>query len=155
MQDLFLWGQTDLENGEQKFQNYTGEPGEWPAENWDQSNKGYQQSHTMPIGNKYCSARHVQARLKFAWPCGWSRGGLGKCHVILEKTHLVMFGGRRMLSCIPNTIPTVKHRGRKIMLWGCFSPKGLQDDWSMLRKEWMGLCIVRVWGKISIHQWEH
>lgn len=43
MQDLFPWGQIDLVNGEQKFQNYMVEPGEWPAESWDQSNKGYQQ----------------------------------------------------------------------------------------------------------------
>ncbi len=28
---------------EQKSQNHTGGPSEWPAESWDQSNKGYHQ----------------------------------------------------------------------------------------------------------------
>ncbi len=30
-------------NCEQKSQNHTGGPSEWPAESWDQSNKGYHQ----------------------------------------------------------------------------------------------------------------
>ena len=37
------WGQNDHKNGEQKSQNHTGGPSEWPAESWDQSNKAYHQ----------------------------------------------------------------------------------------------------------------
>jgi len=40
----------------------------------------------------------------------------------LVKTQLVVFGGRRIQSCIP--IPTVKYGGGNIMLQGCFSAKG-------------------------------
>ncbi len=42
-QDLTPWGQNDNKNCEQKSQNHTGGPSEWPAESWDQSNKGYHQ----------------------------------------------------------------------------------------------------------------
>jgi hypothetical protein len=34
---------------------------------------------------------------------------------------IVMFGGK---GGTKNTIPTVKHRGGSIMLWGCFAAKG-------------------------------
>ena len=38
---------------------------------------------------------------------------------------IVMFGGERgRLACQRNTIPTVKHRGGSIMLWGCFAAGG-------------------------------
>ncbi len=35
--------QNDHKNCEQKSQNHMGGPSEWPAESWDQSNKGYHQ----------------------------------------------------------------------------------------------------------------
>ncbi len=88
-------------------------------------------------GLKSCSARkvpllkkaHVQARLKFAndseenWvKVLWS-----------DETKIQLFGinstrrvwRRRNAAYHPkNTIPTVKHGGGNIMLWGCFSAKG-------------------------------
>ncbi len=88
-------------------------------------------------GLKSCSARkvpllkkaHVQARLKFAnnseenWvKVLWS-----------DETKIELFGinstrrvwRRRNAAYDPkNTIPTVKHGGGNIMLWGCFSAKG-------------------------------
>ncbi len=95
-------------------------------------------------GLKSCSARkvpllkkaHVQARLKFAnehlndseqnWvKVLWS-----------DETKIKLFGinstrrvwRRRNAACDPkNTIPTVKHGGGNIMLWGCFSAKGTRQ----------------------------
>ncbi len=88
-------------------------------------------------GLKSCSARkvpllnkaHVQARLKFVndseenWvKVLWS-----------DETKIKLFGinstrrvwRRRNVAYDPkNTIPTVKHGGGNIMLWGCFSAKG-------------------------------
>ncbi len=91
-------------------------------------------------GLESCSARkvpllkkaHVQARLKFAnehlndseenWvKVLWS-----------DETKIELFGinstrrvWRRNTAYDPkNTIPTVKHGGGNIMLWGCFSAKG-------------------------------
>ncbi|KAI3356745.1 hypothetical protein L3Q82_003428 [Scortum barcoo] len=40
-----------------------------------------------------------------------------------------------------NTIPTVKHGGGNIMLWGAFLQRG-QDDCTVLRRGWMGPCII-------------
>ncbi len=41
--EILPWGQNDHKNCEQKSQNHTGGPSEWPAESRDQSNKGYHQ----------------------------------------------------------------------------------------------------------------
>ncbi len=81
--------------------------------------------HKVPLLKK----AHVQARLKFAndseenWvKVLWS-----------DETKIELFGinstrrvwRRRNAACDPkNTIPTVKHGGGNIMLWGCFSAKG-------------------------------
>ncbi len=87
-------------------------------------------------GLKSCRARkvpllkkaHVQARLKCAndseenWvKVLWSmKPKLSS----LATTQLAMLGGVGMLPYDPkNTIPTNKHGGGNIMLWGCFSAK--------------------------------
>ncbi len=41
----------------------------------------------------------------------------------LASTQLTVFGGGGMLPMTQDTIPTAKHGGGNIMLWGCFSAK--------------------------------
>ncbi|TWW61038.1 Transposable element [Takifugu flavidus] len=92
-------------------------------------------------GLKSCSARrvpllkpvHVQARLKFARE-HWDDPEEDWENVIWsDETKIELFGKnstcrvwrRKNAELHPkNTIPTVKHGGGNIMLWGCFSAKG-------------------------------
>ncbi len=111
-------------------------------------------------GLKSCSLRkvplrkkaHVQAHLKFAnkhlndseenWvKVLWS-----------DETKIELFGinstrrvwRRRDAAYDPkNTIPTVKHRGGNIMLWGVFFLLRGQDNSTASKGQWMGPCTVR------------
>lgn len=92
-------------------------------------------------GLRSCSARkvpllkknHVQARLKFANDhLNDSADDWGKV-LWSDETKIELFGinSRRRVWRQPstefdpkNTLPTVKHGGGSIMLWGCFSAKG-------------------------------
>ncbi|KAK3561793.1 hypothetical protein QTP86_014371 [Hemibagrus guttatus] len=92
-------------------------------------------------GLKSCSARrvpllkpvHVQARLKFAREHLDDPEEDWENVIWSDETKIELFGKnstcrvwrRKNAELHPkNTIPTVKHGGRNIMLWGCFSAKG-------------------------------
>ncbi len=106
-------------------------------------------------GLKSCSARkvpllkkaHVQARLKSAndseenWvKVLWSDETKIK-HFGINSTPRVW--RRNAAYDLKNTIPTVKHGGGNIMLRGCFSAKGTQDNCTTSKGRWTGPCTVR------------
>ncbi len=125
-------------------------------------------------GLKSCSARkvpllkkaHVQARF---------RGDLGESVVVrwdqnpaLASSQLAVFGERNAAYDPKKTIPTVKHGGGNIMLWGCFSAKGTGQlhriketmDGAMYRqgqgienRSWMGIPAWQ-WPKTHVAQEE-
>ncbi|KAK3518104.1 hypothetical protein QTP70_033329 [Hemibagrus guttatus] len=93
-------------------------------------------------GLKFCSARrvpllkpvHVRARLKFAREHLDDPEEDWENVIWSDETKIELFGKnstcrvwrRKNAELHPkNTIPTVKHGGGNIMLWGCFSAKGL------------------------------
>ncbi len=92
-------------------------------------------SNTLhPHGLKSCSTRkvpllkpaHVQARLKFAKDHLDDPEEAWEKVMWSDETTIELFGinsTRRVWRKQP-TIPTVKHGGGNIMLWGCFSAKG-------------------------------
>ncbi len=73
---------------------------------------------------------HVQARLKFASDSeeNWVKvlwSDETKIQLFVINTTRLVWRRRRNAAYDPkNTIPTVKHGGGNIMLWGCFSVKG-------------------------------
>ncbi len=104
-------------------------------------------------GLKSCSARkvpllkkaHVQARLKFANDSeeNWVRV------LWLDETKIQLFDinsarhvwRRRNAAYDPkNTIPTVKHGGGNIILWGCFFLLRGQDHCTASKGRWTGPC---------------
>ncbi len=134
MQDLTSWSFNDHENGEESAQNYTGGSCQWFQGIVTKKTI----SNTLRCERlNSCSARnvpllkkaHAQARLKFASD---SEENLVKV-LSSDETKIQLFGinstyrvwRRRNATYDPkNTIPTVKHGGGNIMLWGCFSAKG-------------------------------
>ncbi len=110
-------------------------------------------------GLKSCSARkvpllkkaHVQARLKFANEHLNDSEKAWENVLWSDETKIELFGinstrvwRKRNDDYHPkNTIPTVKHGGGNIMLWGCFSAKGIRDDFTALRGQWTGPCTVK------------
>uniref|UniRef100_A0A8C4STV7 Transposase n=1 Tax=Erpetoichthys calabaricus TaxID=27687 RepID=A0A8C4STV7_ERPCA len=72
------------------------------------------------------SKRHMAARLQFAKRHLKDSQTMRKKILWLDETKIELFGvnARRHVWRKPGTIPTVKHGGGSIMLWGCFSAAG-------------------------------
>ncbi len=102
----------------------------------------------MPARSRCSRKAHVQARLKFANDSeeNWVRV------LWSDETKIKLFGinstrrvwRRRNAAYYPkNTIPTLKHGGGNIMLWGCFSSKGTGTTAPHQKGRWTGPCTIR------------
>uniref|UniRef100_A0AAY5L9M5 Tc1-like transposase DDE domain-containing protein n=1 Tax=Esox lucius TaxID=8010 RepID=A0AAY5L9M5_ESOLU len=140
-QDLTLWGQNDHKNGEKKSQNHTGDLVNDLQRAGTKVTKATISNTLRCQRLKSCSARcvpllkpvHVQARLRFAREHLDGPAEYWENVIWSDETKIEIFGKnstrhvwrRKNAELHPkNTIPTVKHGGGNIMLWGGFSAKG-------------------------------
>ena len=72
------------------------------------------------------SKRHMTARLEFAKRLLKDSQTMRNKILFSDETKIELFGlnAKRHVWRKPGTIPTVKHGGGSIMLWGCFSAAG-------------------------------
>lgn len=140
VEDLTSWRINDHENSEGLAQNYMGGPRQRPEESWDHSPQGYRSNTLGWHGLRSCSvfkvpllkAVRVQARWKFTSDHLDDPVGTWKKVMWSDENKIELCGIN--CTCVwrkkkdedhpKNTIPTVKHEGRNMMLWGCFSAKG-------------------------------
>ncbi|KAK3516361.1 hypothetical protein QTP70_009923 [Hemibagrus guttatus] len=139
--DLTPWGQNDHKNSEQKSQNHTGDLVNDLQRAGTKVTKATISNTLRRQGLKSCSARrvpllkpvHVRARLKSAREHLDDPEEDWENVIWSDETKIELFGKnstcrvwrRKNAELHPkNTIPTVKHGGGNIMLWGCFSAKG-------------------------------
>ncbi|KAK3517427.1 hypothetical protein QTP70_010672 [Hemibagrus guttatus] len=139
--DLTPWGQNDHKNGEQKSQNHTGDLVNDLQRAGTKVTKATISNTLRLQGLKSCSARrvpllkpvHVRAHLKSAREHLDDPEEDWENVIWSDETKMELFGKnstcrvwrRKNAELHPkNTIPTVKHGGGNIMLWGCFSAKG-------------------------------
>ncbi len=127
--DLISWSFNDHENGEESAQNYTGGSYQWSQAGTIVTKKTI--GNTLRCeGLKSCSSckvpllkkAHVQPvrsvpmiQRRTGWKCC---GQMRPKSSSLASTQLAVFAGGGMLLDPKNTIPTVKHGGGNIMLWG-------------------------------------
>ncbi|KAK3545726.1 hypothetical protein QTP70_011339 [Hemibagrus guttatus] len=122
-------------------------------------------------GLKSCSARrvpllkpvHVRARLKFAREHLDDPEEDWENVIWSDETKIELFGKnstcrvwrRKNAELHPkNTIPTVKHGGGNIMLWGCFSAKGT-GRLIRVKERMNGAMYREILSKTSFHQQGH
>uniref|UniRef100_A0A3B3TH33 Uncharacterized protein n=1 Tax=Paramormyrops kingsleyae TaxID=1676925 RepID=A0A3B3TH33_9TELE len=106
---------------------------------------------------------HVQACLKYASEHLNNSNEAWKNVIWSDETKTKLFGinstrhvwRKKNADCNPrNTIPTVKHGGGSIILWGVFLPR-VQDGCTTSKERWTGLCTVKSWMRTSFLQSPH
>ena len=160
MQNLTSWDINDDEKGQGSAQYYTGGACKWPEDSWDHSHEENHQKHTTPWRIKILQ-RTQGSSAEEATCTGPSEvcQRTSDPEEAWEKTKIELFGinltrrvwSKRNAEYNPkNTIPTVKHGGVNLMLWGCFSAKGTGR---LHRIE--GRMNGAILGKNFFPQWEH
>ncbi len=124
------------------------------------SNSNTLHSHGLKSCSPLLKPAHGQARLKFAKDHLDDPEEAWEKVMWSDETKIELFGinstrrvwrKKRDEYNPKNTIPSVKHGGGNIMLWGSFTENG-PDDCTVLRGGWMGPCIARFWPTTSFPQ---